>query len=198
MAKVKLIVAKTPEQLARILGLTPQHAATWTVQGALQKRITQIVKKDKFTHAALAKLAGTSWTRITAILNNNLDEVRLTCLLELLGPRVIELISRFRRKRSRLNIIAWKEVNLAKWADDMGVDINEIDQKLKLREMIIKIRNKKGMRQKELMEVAVVSSSKIAQIEAGIKLHRASFDVFLRILQCLGYRYKITVTKLAA
>ena len=71
MAKVKLIVAKTPEQLARILGLTPQHAATWTVQGALQKRITQIVKKDKFTHAALAK-----------------------------------------------------------WADDMGVDINEINQKL--------------------------------------------------------------------
>ena len=45
----------------------------------------------------------------------------------------------------RLKTMAWKEVNLAKWADDMGVDINEIDQKLKLREVIIKIRNKKGM-----------------------------------------------------
>ena len=94
--------------------------------------------------------------------------------------------------------MAWKEVNLAKWADNMGVDINEIDQKLKLREMIIKIRNKKGMSQEELAEVAGVSRSRIAQIEAGIKLHQASFDVFLRILQCLGYRYKITATKLAA
>jgi len=64
--------------------------------------------------------------------------------------------------------------------------------------MIIKIRNKKGMSQEELAEVAVVLRSKITQIEAGIKLYRASFDVFLRILQCLGYRYKITVTKLAA
>jgi len=54
------------------------------------------------------------------------------------------------------------------------------------------------MSQEELAEVAGVSSSKIAQIEAGIKLYRASFDLFLRILQCLGYRYKITATKLAA
>jgi len=94
--------------------------------------------------------------------------------------------------------MAWKEVNLAKWADGVGVDINEIDQKLKLREMIIKIRNKKGMSQEELAEIAGVSRSRIAQIEAGIKIHRTSFDVFLRILQCLEYRYKITATKLAS
>ncbi len=94
--------------------------------------------------------------------------------------------------------MAWKEVNLAKWADEMGVDINEIDQKLKLREMIVKIRNKKGISQAELAELAGISRSRVAQIEAGIKLHRTSFDVFLRVLQSLGYRYKITATKLAA
>ena len=94
--------------------------------------------------------------------------------------------------------MGWKKANLAKWADQMGVDINEIDQKLKLRDMIIKIRNKKELNQDELAELVGVSRSRIAQIEAGIKLHRTSFDVFLRVLQGLGYRYRITASKLAA
>lgn len=94
--------------------------------------------------------------------------------------------------------MGWKKVNLNKWADEMGVDIYEVNQKLKLREMIIKIRNKKGLSQDSLAELVGVSRSRIAQIEAGIKLHRMSFDIFLRVLQGLGYRYKITASKLAA
>jgi transcriptional regulator with XRE-family HTH domain len=94
--------------------------------------------------------------------------------------------------------MAWKNLDLAKWADEVGVDINEIDQKLKLREMIIKVRNGKGLSQGALGDLVGVSRSRIAQIEAGTKLHRTSFDVFLRILQGLGYRYRITTTKLAA
>ena len=94
--------------------------------------------------------------------------------------------------------MAWKKVNLEKWADDLGVDINEIDQKLKLRQLIIKIRSKKGLSQDELADVVGVSRSRIAQIEAGIKLHRTSFDIFLRVLQGLGYQYRITARKLAA
>lgn len=94
--------------------------------------------------------------------------------------------------------MGWKKANLAKWADEMGVDINEIDQKLKLRDMIIKIRAKKELNQDELAELVGVSRSRIAQIEAGIKLHRTSFDVFLRVLQGLGYKYRITASKLAA
>lgn len=94
--------------------------------------------------------------------------------------------------------MAWKKVNLSKWADDLGVDINEVDQKLKLREMIIKIRNKKGLSQNDLADLVGVSRSRIAQIEAGTKLHRTSFDVFFRVLQGLGYRYRITASKLAA
>ena len=94
--------------------------------------------------------------------------------------------------------MSWKKVDLAKWADEMGVDINEIDQKLKLRDMIIKIRNKKGLSQDELADLVGVSRSRIAQIEAGVKLHRTSFDVFLRLLHGLGYRYRITANKIAA
>ena len=94
--------------------------------------------------------------------------------------------------------MGWKKVNLSKWADDLGVDINEIDQKLKLRDLIINIRAKKGLSQEELAELVGVSRSRIAQIEAGIKLHKTTFDVFLRVLQGLGYRYRITASKLAA
>ena len=94
--------------------------------------------------------------------------------------------------------MAWKKVNLTKWADELSVDVNEIDQKLKLRDMIITIRNKKGLNQEELANLVGVSRSRIAQIEAGIKLQRTSFDVFLRILQGLGYRYRITASKFAA
>ena len=89
-------------------------------------------------------------------------------------------------------------MDLVKWADEMGVDINEIDQKLKLRDMIIKIRNKKRLSQDELASLVGVSRSRIGQIEAGIKLQRTSFDVLFRVLQGLGYQYRISATKLAA
>lgn len=94
--------------------------------------------------------------------------------------------------------MSWKKVDLEKWADEMGIDINEIDQKLKLREMIVRIRKKQDLSQEDLAEIVGVSRARIAQIEAGIKLHRTSFDVLLRVLHGLGYRYKITANKLAA
>jgi len=99
MAKVKPIVAKTPEELARVLGLSLQYAATWEIQHELQSKIVQIVKKNKLTHAALAKLAGTSRTRITSILNNNLEEVSTDLLIRIVkaaGYRVEIQVSKNR------------------------------------------------------------------------------------------------------
>ena len=92
----------------------------------------------------------------------------------------------------------WKKLKVSALADDLGVDINEIDQKLKLREMIVKVRAAKGLSQEELASLVGVSRSRIAQIEAGIKLHKMSFDILLRVLNALGYRYTITAKKLAA
>lgn len=94
--------------------------------------------------------------------------------------------------------MSWKRADLAAWADDLGVDINEIDQKLKLRELIVKIREKKGLNQQQLADLVGVSRSRIAQIEAGVKLHKTSFDIFLRVLQGLGYQYSIQAKKKAA
>jgi|688.fasta_scaffold11828_1 transcriptional regulator with XRE-family HTH domain len=92
----------------------------------------------------------------------------------------------------------WKKLKVSALADDLGVDINEIDQKLKLREMIVKVRVAKSLSQDELASLVGVSRSRIAQIEAGIKLHKMSFDILLRVLNALGYRYTINAKKLAA
>ena len=80
----------------------------------------------------------------------------------------------------------------------MGVDICEIDQKLKLREMIIGLRAKHRLTQAELAERVGVSRSRIAQIESGVKLHKMSFDILLRVLQGFGYCYEIRAKRLAA
>lgn len=64
--------------------------------------------------------------------------------------------------------------------------------------MIIKIRNESGLTQDDVGELGGVPSARVAQVEAGIKLHKTSFDVFLRILQVLGYQPSIRPRKLEA
>jgi hypothetical protein len=43
-----------------------------------------------------------------------------------------------------------EKTTIAQLADHLGVDINEIDQKLKLREMIIRVRTRQGLTQSQL------------------------------------------------
>ena len=92
----------------------------------------------------------------------------------------------------------WKKLDLKKWANAAGIDLNEIDQKLKLREMIVQLRKASEMSQADLADRVGVSRSRVAQIESGVKLHRMSFDILFRVLQGLGYRCQITTRKIAA
>jgi predicted XRE-type DNA-binding protein len=85
MGRVKPIVAKTPEDLARIIGLPVAVAKEWRVQHALLKRLKEIVQREGITHAKLAAKAGTSRTRITAILNNDLEHVSSDLLIRILA-----------------------------------------------------------------------------------------------------------------
>lgn len=94
--------------------------------------------------------------------------------------------------------MTWRKIDLPHLADELGVDINEIDQKLKLRDMIVKVRTTRGLSQDELAGLVGVSRSRIAQIEAGVRMHRMSFDILLRVLNSLGYKYTITTKKFAA
>ena len=58
-----------------MLGLSAVAAQEWQVQYALLKRLKEVVHKQKITHAEIARRAGTSRTRVTAILNDDLEHV---------------------------------------------------------------------------------------------------------------------------
>ncbi len=91
----------------------------------------------------------------------------------------------------------WKDIPLSEWASEMGVDMHEIDEKLRLRGLIVKLRKKQKLTQDQLAKNAGVSRSRIAQIENGIRIHKMSFDILLRIVQALGYDYSIATKKAA-
>ena len=73
--KTKTIAVKTPDALARELGLSCIEAQEWQVQHALLERLRQIVRDEGLTHAGADKRAGSSRTRVTSILNENLDNI---------------------------------------------------------------------------------------------------------------------------
>ena len=83
--KGKQVKATTAEELARALGLSEIEAQEWKVQHALLKKLRQAVTAQQITHAEIAKKAGSSRTRVTAILNGNLDNVSSDLLIRLLG-----------------------------------------------------------------------------------------------------------------
>ena len=85
MPRVKPVVASKPEQLAEALGLTAADAREWQIQHVLLKRLREIVRREQITHAEVARRAGTSRTRLTAILNGDLEHVSSDLLIRILG-----------------------------------------------------------------------------------------------------------------
>lgn len=85
MPKLKPIVAATPEGLAGALGLSSTEAKEWQVQHALLTRFKQIVRVHRLTHAEIARRSGTSRTRVTAILNDDLEHVSTDLLIRILA-----------------------------------------------------------------------------------------------------------------
>ena len=85
MTKLKPFVARTPEELAAQLGLPGAAAKEWQVQHVLLKRLKEVARQKKITHAEIAKRAGTSRTRITAILNDDLEHVSSDLLIRILA-----------------------------------------------------------------------------------------------------------------
>ncbi|MGD0499386.1 MAG: XRE family transcriptional regulator [Bryobacteraceae bacterium] len=85
MHKLKPIVARTPEELAAALGLSSAAAKEWQVQYVLLGRLKEIARGLKITHAEIAKRAGTSRTRVTAILNDDLQHVSSDLLIRILA-----------------------------------------------------------------------------------------------------------------
>ena len=51
----------------------------------LLRRLKQIAQRQKITHAEIAKRAGTSRTRVTAIMNDDLEHVSSDLLIRILA-----------------------------------------------------------------------------------------------------------------
>jgi len=85
MPKIKPVIAKTPEELAASIGLSTAAIKEWQVQHVLLKRLKEIAARESITHAEIAKRAGTSRSRVTAILNDDLDHVSSDLLIRILA-----------------------------------------------------------------------------------------------------------------
>jgi predicted XRE-type DNA-binding protein len=84
MKKMKPVVVRNSKELANVLGLTPADGAEIELRSELNSKIVEIVARKKLTHAEVAKLAKTSRTRVTAILNRNTKSVSTDLLLRVL------------------------------------------------------------------------------------------------------------------
>ena len=97
MSTNKTRVARNSKELADALGLTAADRAAVEIQFELAEQIALETRRAGMTHAQLAKLAGASRPRVTAILNGNLDGVSTDLLLRILAALGVRVRLRFRR-----------------------------------------------------------------------------------------------------
>ncbi|MFH1262497.1 MAG: XRE family transcriptional regulator [Pseudomonadota bacterium] len=97
MKKIKPIVTRTAAELAAALGLSPADGVEIEVHCDLNDKIIEAVRARHLTHAQVAKISGTSRTRITAILNRNTYQVSTDLLLRILGSLGYRTKVRFSR-----------------------------------------------------------------------------------------------------
>ena len=84
MKKSKVVATRTAGELAKALGLTAADGAEIKLRSDLNSKIIEVVGAKGLTHAQVARLARTSRTRVTAIMNRNTMEVSTDLLLRVL------------------------------------------------------------------------------------------------------------------
>ena len=85
MKKSKAIVARNAAELAEALGLSAADGMEIEFRSDLNDKIIEVVKKKGLTHAQVARLAKTSRTRVTALLNRNTQDISTDLMLRILG-----------------------------------------------------------------------------------------------------------------
>jgi predicted XRE-type DNA-binding protein len=84
MKRSKVIVTRTADQLAKVLGLSPADGAEIELRSTLNSKIIDAVRRKGLTHVQVARLARTSRTRVTAIMNRNTKNISTDLLLRIL------------------------------------------------------------------------------------------------------------------
>jgi predicted XRE-type DNA-binding protein len=83
--KVKSIIARNAAELAEVLGLSPADGLEMELRHQLNNKIIEAVRESGLTHAQVAKAAGTSRSRLTAVLNRNRTQVSTDLMLRVLS-----------------------------------------------------------------------------------------------------------------
>jgi len=81
----KLVTVGTADDLGRALGLSAADTAEMEFRSELTVALAKIIQSGRLTHAEIAKRAGTSRTRVTAIGNGNTQGVSTDVLIRVLA-----------------------------------------------------------------------------------------------------------------
>ena len=92
----------------------------------------------------------------------------------------------------------WQTIDLETWAEELGVNIEELRQKDRLIAQIVETRKALKLTQNQLADLVGVSQPRIAQIENRVKINTITFDVLLNILRVLGFEINITACRTAS
>jgi predicted XRE-type DNA-binding protein len=80
----KSIRVETAEELGEALGLSKAETGEMEFRSDLTCALAKIIRNGKMTHAEIAKKAGTSRTRVTAIANGNTKGISTDLLIRVL------------------------------------------------------------------------------------------------------------------
>ena len=81
----KNVTVRNAEELGRALGLSMADTAEIEFRSELTMALAKIIQAGRLTHADIAKGAGTSRTRVTAIANGNTHGVSTDVLIRVLA-----------------------------------------------------------------------------------------------------------------
>src|SRR5580765_3393127 len=93
--KVRPVVARNVRDLAKVLRLSPFEVIEIEFRSDLNDKIIEVVGKKGLTDADVARLAHTSRTRVTAILNRNTHDIFTDLMLRVLGSLSVQAKLRF-------------------------------------------------------------------------------------------------------
>jgi transcriptional regulator with XRE-family HTH domain len=91
----------------------------------------------------------------------------------------------------------WKQVTLRQFAKSLGANIQEVREKQRLIDLLVKTRKSPKLSRAALAKKIGVTQARIAQIESGVGTATVSFDVLFNILVALGYDYRVVMKKAA-
>src|SRR5439155_25732847 len=96
MKKSSPTVARNARELTKVLGLTPADGMEIEFRSDLNDKIIEAVAKNGLTHSDVARLAHTSRTRVTAILNRNTHDISTDLMLRVLGSLGVQAKLQFK------------------------------------------------------------------------------------------------------